>query len=211
MKKLQVLIASMVLCLLQGFAQYGPNWMSQVKSWDLDIFLEYKDSANPGNYTRIQFRAKGTITNEVLPAGSRMSWPLPATPDPKLMQQLTARGSFEKKVTEDAPAASRVEEFTCSGAIDEKIAGALAITLNNQYGINVQMPLIPQISCTGKGAPEDLKTLSRNEPIDPAESSPVLSGNTGSDRHTLSGQAQYTTESGARVKISWACEPRSGN
>lgn len=211
MKKIFIAAACIIFPAMGLNAQYGTNWMNQVKSWEVSVTVKYKDSANPGNFTVIEFAASGTITNELLPAGGRMSWPL--TSDPGKMKQLSAKGTFTKRVTDDMPEPNKVEAFTCSGGINENILGSLATTFNNKYLINVRMPEVPGIKCSGLGAPataDALNSLYRDSGIEPTDPD-VLMGDCGANKHTLSGSKNYKTATGAFVSISWVYKPVGTN
>lgn len=186
------------------------NWMNNVLSWNVKITFSYVDSANATNYTRIDFVATGIIKDEVGAAGAHMVWPM--TMNPTDMKKLRAVGQYTKKVTEDAPPVNRVEEYTCTAAVDELIIGSIGATMNGKYSISVGAPLLNTLACNGKGFPDkenwnNLFKFSDESPFSPGSEDTFIGGDAGPSSKNLTGSTKYKTSSGATVTMSWVFQP----
>lgn len=207
----RIILFTGCLLLLQNstFAQnHEASWMSSVKSWQVTVEVEYLDSSNATNFTRISYKGSGILTNEVMPEGSRMTWPQTLSTDPESYLQIPVKGSYIKKYAEE-PGPMQVEAWTCSGDIDEKVIVSLGATFDGKYIFS--MPYIPvksSINCSGKNPPQVsiLKDLP-SPVVDPAEESSITTKDCGTNRHTLSDTVQYTTADGGKVKLKYSYFP----
>jgi len=209
MKSILTITGIMLLLQTSVFAQnYKPSWMSNVKSWQVTIELEYLDSSNATNFTRINYRGSGIITNEIMPEGSRMTWPQTASTNPESFLQIPVKGSYMKKYAEE-PGPMQVEAWTCSGKIDEKVLVSLGATFDGKCVFSKPyLPVSSSITCSGKNPPQI--TILKDLPspaVDPADENAVFVKDCGTDRHTLSDTVQYTTSEGGKVKVKYSYFP----
>ncbi len=211
MKKILIISGSLFLMFKSSTAQsVATSWMHNVKSWQVFIYVEYLDSANASNYTRFNFTGSGSITNEISPAGARMTWPLSANPNPESYLQIPVTGIYERKYAEE-PGPSQVEAWTCTGKMKDKISVSLGATLDGKYNFNFGLPYRSIVKCSGKEPPADtvFTKLERDlaEGLEPTEGAASLVKDCGTVKRTLIETVQFNTAKGARVRVRYSFAP----
>jgi hypothetical protein len=148
------------LTLAQGIAGAQGSW-GKVKSWTGTVTIEATDSQKGGgSSTTMTYKATGpfTISDDMLPDGSHMQWPMPSAEamaaDPKLAETAYERWQSQVVASYDANGLDESgKPYTIKCRADNRQASRVGVTINPSqptYVFEVSPPEA-KFKCEGPG------------------------------------------------------------